>query len=96
MNLDIAIGSLISSFRPVSPLINVIPYLAVSYTHLNNIDDKNGTVMFIAPTGTFNASSAIYTFEGDFTLAEGTEYLFLYNKGITAGKTITIEYYKTN
>lgn len=65
-------------------------------TAINNVDDKNGTVMFIAPTGTFNASSAIYTFEGDFTLAEGTEYLFLYNKGITAGKTITIEYYKTN
>ena len=65
-------------------------------TATNNIDDKNGTVMFIAPTGTFNASSAIYTFEGDFTLSSSTEYLFLYTKGITAGKTITIEYYKTN
>lgn len=65
-------------------------------TSTNNIDDKNGTVMFIAPTGTFNASSAIYTFEGDFTLSSSTEYLFLYTKGITAGKTITIEYYKTN
>ena len=65
-------------------------------TAVNNVDDKNGTVMFIAPTGTFNAASAIYTFEGDFTLESGTEYLFLYTKGITAGKTITIEYYKTN
>lgn len=65
-------------------------------TAINNVDDKNGTVMFIAPTGTFNAASAIYTFEGDFTLESDTEYLFLYTKGITAGKTITIEYYKTN
>lgn len=65
-------------------------------TAINNVDDKNGTVMFIAPTGTFNAANAIYTFEGDFTLSSSTEYLFLYTKGITAGKTITIEYYKTN
>lgn len=65
-------------------------------TASNNTDDKDGTVMFIAPTGTFNAANAIYTFEGDFTLTADASYLFLYNKGITAGKTITIEYYKTN
>lgn len=65
-------------------------------TASNNESDKDGTVMFIAPTGTFNAANAIYTFEGDFTLTADTSYLFLYNKGITAGKTITIEYYKAN